>query len=100
MPASLTYEGMSQLMDWLLPSSANSLEGISIGSIDVDRLPLQLASFRSLKYLEIRYNIAKSMIIPSGSFFSNELEYLRIYSTRVVSVEDGAFQGKNHLIIL
>ena len=91
----MSDESMSRMMDWLLPSSANSLEIISFQSnvddaANLTRTPLQLASFKNLKEIYFPTNFG-NMTVLSGTFFSNQIERIGLYG--VVSVEEGAFQG-------
>ena len=90
---------MSRIMDWLLPSSANTLERIffSVNNPDIlggnlTRTPLQLSSFKNLKIVGFPTNIG-NMTVLSGTFFSNQIESIKLYG--VVSVEEGAFKGIN-----
>lgn len=87
-------------MDWLLPSSANTLETLEFGlcSTSITKTPLQLSSFKNLRRLEITNNYGDNMnmVISAGSIFSvNPIARISFLHSQVTSVEEGAFQGKN-----
>jgi len=94
----LNDEGMSLLMDWLLPSSANTLENLRIFffSTNITKTPLQWASFKNLKLLTFFQNYDNTnMAISAGSIVSkNPIERIDFSRSQVASVEEGAFQGK------
>ena len=83
-------EGVSQIMNWVLPSSANTLEYLTIASVNITRTPLELASFSNLRMAIFSENIG-NMTVEAGTFFSNKIEYIEL--SGVVTVEEGAFQG-------
>ncbi len=87
----LTDEGISQMMDWLLPSSSNTLDSISLSGVNMTRTPLQLASFNSLRWVSLQENIG-IMTVTAGTFYSKKIEYIDLSSVHFV--EEGAFQGK------
>lgn len=87
----LNDEGISQMMDWLLPSSANTLEYVNLTGVNVTRTPIQFAYFQNLRSISLTENVG-NMTVKADTFFSNRIEYIDLDS--VGFVEEGAFQGK------
>lgn len=92
---SVSDEGMSALMSWLLPSSANTLTEISfLYNTTFTRTPIQLGSFTNISsYIGIQMNEA-NMTISAGSIVSNPGIQVSFGGANVVEVEEGAFLGK------
>lgn len=88
-------EGMSALMNWLLPSSANTLESLNFveNSTKLTITPPQLASFKNISLLKISQN-RENMTVSSGAIFSNLGMTVYMSSSHVVTVEEGSFLGK------
>jgi len=92
------------MMNWLLPSSANTLDNIYVRGINMTRTPLQLASFTNLRSVTFNDNIG-NLTIAAGTFLSNRIESIELSGILnsqeamsyngggVVAVEGGAFQG-------
>jgi len=86
---------ISNLLNWVLPSSIQTLKVLSIGSNSLEKIPPQLSIFQSLETVEIEDNNV-DLSIPRNSFYSagvNSNISISISSSRVVHVESGAFQG-------
>lgn len=100
----LDEKGMAQYLDWLLPSSSQTLREISVAYTKLDTLPLQLSSFRNLKSVGVSDNQA-DLTLRHGTFFfkSDDADDdgidILIRSSRLVKVEPGAFQGIYHKIL-
>lgn len=87
--------GMDQLLNWVLPSSTNTLLSVSIGSNRLASIPRQLKSFQKLEFIDIKHNKV-DLNIPANSFNMQDngrFNNLMLYSSRVKGLEAGAFQG-------
>ena len=87
---------MSALVNWLLPSSIDTLEEIYFNdnSANLTRTPLQLGTFKKVSRISIRINLV-NMTISAGSVFSgNPGMAVDIPNSNIGSVEEGAFLGK------
>jgi len=98
---------VDRLIDWLLISSATTLEEMVIAKMNqVTRVPHQIKSLKALKTLWLHEN--KISIIKSGAFsFSVPVSVLGIIDNGIKEIEPGAFQGKHdhckyvrHILIL
>jgi len=86
-------ETVDRIMDWLLLSSATTLEEIIIrGMNQVTRIPQKIPSFKALSRFEWdRSNIS---IVKSGTFsFSVPVSELKIKENGIKEIEPGAFKG-------
>jgi len=82
-------------MNWLLPSSANTLEYLEFccGLPRFTRTPIELGSFKNLSSIYFTYN-QLNMTISTGSIFSNPGMSVGLRDNNIVSVEMGSFLGK------
>ncbi len=90
---------VDRLMDWLLLSSANTLEEMTIVKMNqVTRAPHKISSFKALRKLWLfSHNIST---IKSGAFsFSVPVSLLNIQGNRIREIEPGAFQGMHNNFI-
>jgi len=96
--------GIAHMIDWILPSSVETLNQLIISDNKLRSVPQKLASFKKLQYMDMSFNrencvIANESIYMSwfptigGSDGSFPDCYLAISSAQVVHVEPGAFQG-------
>jgi len=87
-------ETVDRIMDWLLLSSANTLEEITTTYINQGtRVPHKIASFKVLRKLWLHDNNISS--IKTGAFsFSVPVSLLNIKGNAIKEIEPGAFQGK------
>jgi len=87
-------ETVDRIMDWLLLSSTNTLEEISIIYMNqVTRVPQKIASFKALRKLWLYNNNIST--IKSGAFsFSFPVYVLDISDNGINEIEPGAFHGK------
>lgn len=91
--------GFAKLLDWLLPSSAQTLRTLEIDGNAIRSTPEQMASFTNLYYIQIYGNYVdltltnSSIQIPSDDNFAN----LDFSNSRVVHIESGTFQGNIYL---
>jgi len=83
----------ARIMDWLLLSSANTLQDLEIVFMNqVTRVPDKIASFKALRNLWLNGNSIS--VIKSGAFsFSVPVSFLSIPGNRMKVIEPGAFQG-------
>jgi len=88
-------ETVDRIMDWLLLSSANTLEEMVIAYMNqVTRVPHKIVSFRALRKVWLYSN--NISIIKSGAFsFSVPVSHLDIGDNGIHEIEPGAFQGKH-----
>jgi len=86
---------VDRLMDWLLLSSANTLEEMTIVKMNqVTRAPHKISSFKALIKLWLNDNNISS--IKSGAFsFSVPVSVLNIKGNGIKEIEPGTFQGKH-----
>jgi len=92
-PEKFNDEIVDRIMDWLLLSSAASLEEIFTSEMNqVTRIPQKIPSFTALSRFEWdRSNIS---IIKSGTFsFSVPVSELKIKENGIKEIEPGAFKG-------
>lgn len=94
----LDQHGLVQLLDWILPSSSQTLkEFLVLDGAKIDSIPRQLSSLKRLEKLTIENNQV-NMTIPSRSIYMSSdvgkrAVIIQLSSNRVVRVESGAFQG-------
>jgi len=96
-------ETVESALEWLLISSANSLEYLSLKENQLTKIPPQIPSFKALSHLQITstkiYRIKTAELV-----FSVPVVFLRLYSNSIKIIQPGAFQGKldslSHLIVL
>lgn len=97
----LDEDGLAWLLDWILPSSSQTLGYLGISGNYFKTIPPQFASFRSLTFLEFRHNQA-DMVIPADSIYwpgvKNDTKEINLGDSRVIHIEPGAFQGFHILI--
>jgi len=88
-------ETVDRIMDWLLLSSANTLEELAITYMNqVSRVPHKVASFKALTKLWLFDNNLSS--IKSGELsFSAPVSVLHISDNGINEIEPGAFEGKH-----
>lgn len=95
---------MSQFMDWLLISSAQTLENLIIENNKyMNEIPYQMPSFIALKKLSLKNNAIS--IIESGALsFIAPVVDMYLSDNAIAEIEPGAFQGKGltplYIIIL
>ena len=87
-------ETMDSILEWLLLSSANTLEYLSLTESDyLTQIPSQIPSFKALSYLRITntkvYNIKSAALV-----FSVPVVSLRLNHNSIKTIQPGAFQGK------
>lgn len=90
----MTDDGMTSLMNWLLPSSVNTLQTLRFlaQSSSLTRTPIELGSFKNISYFQISHN-SVNMTISTGAIFSNPDNSVYIDGSHIVNVEEGAFIG-------
>ncbi len=94
-----TY-GLANLLDWIFPSSAETLFYLNIPFNYFSSIPRQMSSFQSIKNLYINGN-RQSLTIGNNTIHCNGCLYLDIESSNITSVESNAFQGDmQHIICL
>ena len=84
---------VDRIMDWLLISSANTLEEITIARMNqVTQVPRQIPSFNALRKLWLDQNNIST--VNTGAFMFNvPVMMLNIGGNRIKEIETGAFQG-------
>ena len=83
---------VSRLLDWILLSSANSVEVLILSGVGITNIPSQILSFTALKHLDLSVNSIQT--IKNGALrFSAPVFSLRLASNKINSIEPGAFQG-------
>jgi len=87
-------ETLDTILEWLLLSSANTLEYLSITESDyLTEIPSQIPSFKALNYLRITYTQIYN--IKTGALiFSVPIVSLRLHHNSIRTIQPGAFQGK------
>jgi len=92
-------EIVDRIINWLLLSSANTLEEMTIINMDqMTRVPHKIPSFKALKNVWLQDN--RISTIKSGSFsFSVPVSLLNIQGNRIREIEPGAFQGMHNNFI-
>jgi len=83
---------VGRMMDWILLSSAKTLEKLQIVNVGITEIPTQIPSFTALEYLVLDKNSISS--IKNGALsFSGPVKVLRLWENKINSIEPGAFQG-------
>jgi len=83
---------VSRMLDWILLSSAKTLETLIIDSIGITEIPSQIPSFTALEYLDLGNNSIST--IKNGALrFSVPVSRLWLAANKIKSIEPGAFQG-------
>ena len=86
-------ETMTELMDWLSPSSNLTLQTMMFqASTAITVIPGKLSSFKMLTDLYIQSNEAE-LVLATGSVAVEFPENIRLASSNIVHVENGSFQG-------
>lgn len=98
--AILSDSQLSRILDWVLISSADSLERLTLErNFHVTKIPKQISSFKALNYLNLRECRIRS--IKSGDLsFSVPIKTLILFNSSISDIEPGAFQGKAPIMIL
>jgi len=96
-------ETVDRIMKWLLISSENTLEYLTIIYMkQVTKVPSHIPSFKALQKLYLYYNNI-STIEPGELAFSTPVLTLSIFGNGIREIKPGAFQGKyihNHIRII
>jgi len=87
-----TDASVSRMLDWILLSSAKTLETLIIDSIGITEIPSQIPSFTALEYLDLGNNSISTFKKGVLRFFV-PISELRLWKNRIKSIEPGAFQG-------
>lgn len=92
--AILTDAAVSKILDWILLSSADSLEHLTLErNYHITKMPKQISSFKALNYLNMKKCNIRS--IKSGELsFSVPVKTLILLDNLIKDIEPGAFQGK------
>jgi len=87
-----TDASVSRMLNWILFSSAKTLEYLSIDSVGITEIPSQIPSFTALKRLNLESNTITT--IKNGELrFSVPVSFLYLPVNKINSIEPGAFQG-------
>ena len=91
---------VDRIIDWLLLSSSNTLEGLSIiDTSQVTQVPNKTSQFKVLKSIELQNNAIST--IKSGAFsFSVPVYVFHFYGNGISKIEPGAFKGINTVFLL
>ncbi len=84
---------VSQMLDWVLLSSAKTLQYLELRNIGIKQIPSQISSFTELKHLNLDGNSISTIKTGALSFSVPALE-LRLSNNKISLIEPGAFQGK------
>jgi len=95
----LDAKSLANLLNWLAPSSVESLREIKISSNNIETIPSQLRNFSHLQTIDISNNKV-AMTILASSFIVPRYTTMTLAYSRVVEVEAGAFQGIVLLLLL
>jgi len=92
-------ETLDRIIDWLLLSSANTLEEMSVIYMNqLTQVPIKISTFKALRKLWLYDNSIST--IKSGAFsFSVPVSLLSIHRNGIREIEPGAFQGKHDINI-
>lgn len=88
----LDAKSLSNLLDWLAPSSIVSLQELTVSGNKIQTIPSQIVNFRNLRNINIASNKV-DMTISNNSFDTPRYGHIALASSRVVEVETSAFQG-------
>jgi len=95
----INYDGkqnnalVSRMLDWILLSSAKTLEYLTMDSVGITEVPSQIPSFTALKNLDLNGNSISNIKNKALPFFV-PASTLRLTNNNLSSIEPGAFQGK------
>ncbi len=87
-------EAMSRILDWLLPTSASTMNSLSLSANTLTVIPRQIRNFTNLESLSIYNNLAPILSVSSGSFNLPKIKGLYLDNSIISSIEAGVFQGK------
>jgi len=83
---------VSRMLDWILPSSAKTLESLTLVDIKITKIPSQIISFTALTRLHLSSNWITT--IKTGELsFSVPVSEVGLSGNQINSIEPGAFQG-------
>ncbi len=83
---------VSRMLDWILISSAKTLEKFQIVNVGITEIPSQAPLFTALEYLVLDQNSISS-IKKWALSFSVPVKVLRLWENKINSIEPDAFQG-------
>jgi len=90
-------ESLNRVLDWLLLSSAETLEFLKINSVaNMTGIPSQISSFKALKFLSYNNEHKSTTILKKGALsFKVPVTNLRLFvnGVTIFEIEPGAFQG-------
>jgi len=91
----LNDRGMAQFIDWVLPSSNESLKTFTIyQDAQVSSIPQQLSSFKSITDFQLAFNRV-DLTLTSNSIFISGINSSKVdlEQSNVILVESDAFKG-------
>jgi len=87
-----TDASVSRMLDWILLSSAKTLEILNIDYVGITEVPSQIPSFNALRDLNLIGNSISA--IKNGSLsFSVPVTKIFMWSNNITLIEPGAFRG-------
>jgi len=93
MRSETNHASISRTLDWILLTSAKTLETLTLVDSNITQIPSQIPSFTALK--ELNFNVNSISTIPNGALsFSAPVSYLGFWNNSINSIEPGVFQGR------
>lgn len=93
-----TDSTISNVLDWVLLSSADSLEHLTLENNELlTKIPKQIASFKALSNLNLRHCHITN-IKPGALTFSVPVKTLILLDNWIKDIKPGAFQGKENIL--
>ena len=96
---SLDEGGMGQLMDWLIPHSSVTLEGLLFDGNRISIIPRQIRSFQQLSLIQMFGNRV-DLTVQSNSFNGTVNKKITLGFSHVARLEPNAFLGMNFNAII
>jgi len=93
---SFNDETVDRIMDWILPSSSETLEDMKLIRMKkITQVPRQIASFKALERLWLHENSITLIKTGELSFSSPAVLLLNMAGNGIQEIEGGAFQGES-----
>ena len=84
------------MLEWVLPSSNQTLKYLNINGNRMESIPSQLSSFQSLQSINV-YSNQVELVIPKDSFYIPGdgiiTRTINLQSSQVIRVDSNAFKG-------
>jgi len=91
----LNENGLANLLNWVLPSSIQTLWYLTLDNNNLEYIPQEMSLLKAMRSISLKLNNADLTISNNSVFMPGYDTYteLLLSSSRITSIESGAFQG-------